>query len=465
MTEMTAYDPSVLPAGIRSRFVAGINGLTVHILEAGFETKGRPCLLLLHGFPELAYSWRKVMLPLAAAGYHVVAPDLRGYGRTTGWSADYDAELTPSASSTPVRDQLGLVSALGYRSVAAVIGHDFGSPVAAWCALVRPDVFRSVVLMSAPFGGPPPLPFDTATPPRRRSAGGPTILDDLAALNPPRKHYHWYYSTRAANADMCNCPQGLHAFLRAYYHHKSADWKNNKPYKLEAWKASELGQDANLLHHGARTGHGRDRGAAHAVGGRDRGVPVAHRRRAARLQLRVRAHQLPGRPALVSLAHGRPLRAGARDVLRPHHRRAVLFIAGKSDWGIYQRPGDLSDADERRAPTCTPPPRRWRGALGAAGAARGRGAPAAGVSGEAVKASGSRARLRRLPAFERALHLLLRSRKSRLSATVRDPSRSRTLLRSRRAHHERERPRIGASSRTDDAPSGDASIGHSPLGP
>ena len=57
---------------------------------------------------------------------------------------------------------LPMVSACGYRSVAAMIGHDFGSPVAAWCVLVRPDVFRSVVLMSAPFAGPPPLPFNTA---------------------------------------------------------------------------------------------------------------------------------------------------------------------------------------------------------------------------------------------------------------------------------------------------------------
>ena len=69
------YGETTLPTGIRSRFVKNVNGLTIHILEAGFETKGRPCVLLLHGFPELAYSWRKVMLPLAQAGYHVVAPD------------------------------------------------------------------------------------------------------------------------------------------------------------------------------------------------------------------------------------------------------------------------------------------------------------------------------------------------------------------------------------------------------
>jgi pimeloyl-ACP methyl ester carboxylesterase len=92
MTELLPLDGAVLPAGVRSRFVPDVNGLRVHILEAGFQTDGRPCVLLLHGFPELAYSWRKVMPILADAGFHVVAPDLRGYGRTTGWNADYDSD-------------------------------------------------------------------------------------------------------------------------------------------------------------------------------------------------------------------------------------------------------------------------------------------------------------------------------------------------------------------------------------
>src|SRR6201996_6974176 len=151
-----------LPPSIRARYVDGINGLRMHVLEAGFETPGRPCLLLLHGFPELAFSWRKVMPALAAAGYHVIAPDQRGYGRTTGWDARYDGDLAPFRFPNLVRDALGLVSAFGYKHVDAVIGHDFGSPVAAWCALMRPDVFRAVVMMSAPFSGPPALPFDTA---------------------------------------------------------------------------------------------------------------------------------------------------------------------------------------------------------------------------------------------------------------------------------------------------------------
>jgi pimeloyl-ACP methyl ester carboxylesterase len=228
-----------LPATIRSRYVDNINGLRMHVLEAGFETRGRPCLLLLHGFPELAFSWRKVMPVLAAAGYHVIAPDQRGYGRTTGWDANYDGDLASFRLPNLVRDALGLVAAFGYRHVDAVIGHDFGSSVAAWCGLIRPDVFRSVVMMSAPFGGPPQLPFNTADGPVKPAQEDP-VHRELAALPRPRKHYQWYYSTREANADMHRAPQGVHDFLRAYYHHKSADWKANAPYPLQSWSAGEI---------------------------------------------------------------------------------------------------------------------------------------------------------------------------------------------------------------------------------
>ena len=100
------------------------------------------------GSPKLAYSWRKVMPPLAAAGYHVMAPDMRGFGRTDGTDVDYDDDLGPFRRLNRVLDMVGLVSAFGHRSV-DVIGHDAGSPVAVWCAVVRPDIFRSVVLMSA----------------------------------------------------------------------------------------------------------------------------------------------------------------------------------------------------------------------------------------------------------------------------------------------------------------------------
>jgi pimeloyl-ACP methyl ester carboxylesterase len=347
MSTMAPFDQTALPAGIRSRFADNINGLRIHMLEAGFErgdqSQDRPCVLLLHGFPELAYSWRKVMLPLAQAGFHVIAPDQRGYGRTTGWDADYDGDLGAFRLLNLVRDALGLVSALGYRSVAAVVGHDFGSPVAAWCALVRPDVFRSVVLMSAPFAGPPPLPFNTVdqAPNAVAQASPAQVLDDLAALARPRKHYQWYYSTRAANDNMRNCPQGIHAFLRAYYHCKSADWKHNSPHPLKSWSAGEL---AKLPAYYVMD---LDQGMAETVAPE---MPSAAEVAA--------CNWLPeSELTIYSAEYGRTGFQGGLQwyrcatsekysaELQTYSGRTIdvpsCFIAGKKDWGIYQKPGDI----------------------------------------------------------------------------------------------------------------------------
>ena len=335
MTPGTSPYPTALPEGIRSRMIPNGNGLLMHVLEAGEPEPGRPCLLLLHGFPELAYSWRKLMLPLAAAGFYVVAPDQRGYGRTTGWDGAYDGDLSAFRVLNLVRDTLGLVSALGYGSVAAVIGHDFGAPVAAWCALLRGDVFRSVVLMSAPFTGPPALP--PPSPP----AATPSIHAALAALDPPRKHYHWYYSTREADADMRHCPQGIHAFLRAYFHYKSADWPGNTPYPLAAWTAGELAK-----------------------------LPTYYVMRLHETMAATVAAEMPDAAAVaacgwlseteLSLYSSEFQRTGFQGGLNWYRCRTsgrfeaeqqvfagrsidvpALFIAGKSDWGAFQVPGAL----------------------------------------------------------------------------------------------------------------------------
>ncbi len=192
MTTST-YGKGTLPKGVRSRMIHGVNGLDVHILEAGYESPGRPLALLLHGFPDLAYGWRHLMPILADAGYHVVAPDQRGFGRTTGWVNDYDAPLAPFSLLNTTRDALALVWALGYRRTAMLVGHDFGSPVAAYCALSRPDVFPSVVLMSAPFPGPPSFPFnfaDSEASSVQPNTENQKLAAALAALDPPRGCIH-----------------------------------------------------------------------------------------------------------------------------------------------------------------------------------------------------------------------------------------------------------------------------------
>jgi pimeloyl-ACP methyl ester carboxylesterase len=225
--------------------VSNINGLSMHVLEAGFDEADRPLVVLLHGFPDLCYCWRKIMVPLAAAGYHVIAPDQRGYGRTSGWDDAYDVDLGAFSLLTMARDALALVEAFGYRSVAAVVGHDVGSFIAAWCALIRPDVFRSVVLMSVPFTGPPALPFNSANRSQAEEAAEDSANNmraQLAALHPPRKFYQHYYASREANDNLHHPPQGLHDFLWGYFYLKSADWKGNKPIPLKNASAAELAQ-------------------------------------------------------------------------------------------------------------------------------------------------------------------------------------------------------------------------------
>jgi pimeloyl-ACP methyl ester carboxylesterase len=346
MIESKPYPNDLLPSGIRSRFVNGINGLRMHVLEAGYESGSRPGVLLLHGFPELAYSWRKIMLPLAEAGYHVLAPDQRGYGRTTGWDGDYDGDLASFRRLNVVRDALGLVFAFGHRSVAAVVGHDFGSPIAAWCAVTRPDVFRSVALMSAPFSGTPRLPFDTAdNPPRPSSSSGPSQTQNLAALARPRKHYQGYYTTREANDNMLKAPQGIHAFLRAYYHYKSADWSGNRPFRLAARTATEMAKMPTYYI------MDRDAGMAETVA---KVMPsqteIAANKWLPDKELRVYSEEFErtgfqgGLNWYRSGGFGAPeqqLFAG-RTIGQPS-----IFISGSSDWGSYQSPGALERMQKR----------------------------------------------------------------------------------------------------------------------
>ncbi|MDR5856087.1 alpha/beta fold hydrolase [Caballeronia sp. LZ062] len=340
MTETLTDLP--LPDGVRARFVDNGNGLSMHMLEAGYETPERPCIVLLHGFPELAYSWRKVMKPLADAGFHVIAPDQRGYGRTGGADVRFDANLADYAMPGLVNDTLGLVFALGYRSVAAVVGHDFGSFVAAWCALIRPDVFRSVVMMSAPFAGPPRFEFDD-TP-------SPSIADAfkaLASLDPPRRYYQTYFAEREANGDMWHAPQGLADFLRAYWHVKSADWSGNRPHPLVAPVAEELALLPDYYVMRA------DTTMPQTVAGF---MPSENEIASCAWLDDAELHVYASEYARTGFQGGLNWYRAANDErqtarLRLWSGRTIdvpaCFIAGSSDWGCYQRPGDFEAMRQR----------------------------------------------------------------------------------------------------------------------
>jgi pimeloyl-ACP methyl ester carboxylesterase len=117
------------------------NGISMHLAEAG----SGPLVLLCHGWPESWYSWRHQLEALSAAGYHAVAPDMRGYGKT-----DKPHDIDQYTLLHLVGDIVGAVSALGY-SEAAIVGHDWGAPVAWHAALFRPDIFKAVAALSVPF--------------------------------------------------------------------------------------------------------------------------------------------------------------------------------------------------------------------------------------------------------------------------------------------------------------------------
>jgi pimeloyl-ACP methyl ester carboxylesterase len=210
-------------------------GLNVHYLEASldkYNNKNQPVILLLHGFPELSFSWRKIMPILAKEGFKVIAPDMRGYGLTSGGAKHYNSDISEYRLMSLSTDILSFLSSLEINTIDLLVGHDAGSSVAGVSAMIRPDIFRSVVMMSAPYTGAPDIKTDLFIE--------DPIHHNLENLPTPKKHYQWYYSTPEANNDMHLEQKELHKFLRAYYHMKSADWLDNNPYELGSWTAENL---------------------------------------------------------------------------------------------------------------------------------------------------------------------------------------------------------------------------------
>src|SRR5580700_5999598 len=329
-SRLPAYGNGTIPAGIRSRQIPNVNGMTVHILEAGYETPARPAVLLLHGFPE------------------------RGYGRTIGWDDSHDADADPFRILNMTRDAIGLVFALGHRSVAMVVGHDAGAPIASWSALIRPDFFRSITIMSSPFEGAPSLPFDTANgAPLPRPAITDDDLDaELAKLNPPRKYYQNYQRTRGASDDMLHAPQGLHAFFRAYYFYKSADYKGNHPHPLKARTAEEMAQIPNYYV------MEKDKGMAEtAAAFMPAADYIANCKWLTEPEVEVYATEY-ARTGFTGALQGYRVRRGSdpRSIaeMQTFSGRTIdvpsQYIAGKSDWGVYQTPGAV---DKMRNSACT----------------------------------------------------------------------------------------------------------------
>lgn len=320
--------PASLPLSalgqVQSRYVEDVNGLTMHLLEAG--DPDAPGILLLHGFPDLAWGWRKVLGPLARAGYRVIAPDLRGYGRTTGWSSTYDTALRPFGFLNLVKDLVALLRRLDISRLHGLVGHDFGAPLAAWTALLRPDLIDRLVLMSAPFAGPPGFGNQRDT-----------MAEQLAQLSPPRQHYQHYYTQPQANQALWAPPQGLRNLLLAYYHMKSADWPDNQPRPLAGWRAEAL---ARLPHYYVMRA---DQSMAETVAPH---CPIAPPAWLPEQDLAVYTDEYQRTGFQGGLNWYRcNLDPTLRGELAVFHRRRIpapcWFVSGAADWGNHQTPGAL----------------------------------------------------------------------------------------------------------------------------
>ncbi|MEU3562345.1 alpha/beta hydrolase [Kitasatospora sp. NPDC006786] len=167
----------------------------LHLVEQGTG----PLVLLVHGFPESWYSWRRQLPALAAAGYRAVALDVRGYGRSSKPAATDAYRMLDL-----VEDNVALVRALG-EETAVVVGHDWGSSIAAASALLHPEVFRAVALLSVPYAPP----------------GGPRPTDVFAQMGGDQEFYVSYFQEPGrAEAEM---EPDLRGWLAGFYAAMSAD--------------------------------------------------------------------------------------------------------------------------------------------------------------------------------------------------------------------------------------------------
>lgn len=351
---MTSLDPLPHLKDVTESYVDCTSscGLIFHVLSAGVPSEKKDNLILItHGFPEIAFSWRKIIPELAKAGYCVIAPDQRGYGRTTGWDTRsfHEVDLNQFTTTNLVRDLVCLVYAVGFTQVHCHIGHDFGAVASSMAPLMRPDIFQSCIQMSHPHHAPPTPQFDvgmSSTPPSEPGKGAPSGVDiqaELAKLDPPRKHYKWYNSTAPAAPAWDNPSQGLHAFLRGYFHLKSADWAPNDPRPLKEWSGKALEpmphyyimpKDMNM-----------PEAVAHDMKGEDDSLTTSWLSDEA-LAVYVSEWKRTGFQGGLNWYRAQtstgPIQK--RDMLLFAGRKIevpVAFISGEKDWGNYQQPGAL----------------------------------------------------------------------------------------------------------------------------
>ncbi|KAH6659033.1 Alpha/Beta hydrolase protein [Truncatella angustata] len=336
-----------LPSAISEDYVdcEASCGLNIHILKAG--ELGKPLVLFCHGYPELAFSWRKVMPQIAEAGFYCIAMDQRGYGRTTGWpkKSFLEVNLQDYLFTNLVRDLVCLVYGLGYTEVYSIVGHDFGAVSSAMAALMRPDIFKSTIQLSHPHHAPPTPRLGNRLPNQKLD-----IQAELAKLSPPRKHYKWYNSTPEAAPAWEYPPQGLEAYLRGYFHLKSADWDKNKPHPLKEWSAKEL--EVMPEYYIMQKNHSLPHTVAKNMEGEDFSKTEKWLSKED-LQVYCKEWKRTGFQGALNWYRAQTSSTVdcAKDMLLYAGRRIEVpctFISGKQDWGNYQQPGAFEGYEDAK---------------------------------------------------------------------------------------------------------------------
>ena len=180
------------------------NGIRLHIAESG--PQDGPCVILCHGFPESWYSWRHQLQALGDAGYHVVAPDLRGFGRSSK-----PLDRTMYTQPKLVGDMVGLLRDLPHDT-ATIVGHDWGSPVAWNAALLRPDLFTAVASLSVPYYGA-----------RTTFTGDHTILPSVSMDRETGEGFHYQLYFNQVGRAEADIEEDLRRWLTGFFFSLSGD--------------------------------------------------------------------------------------------------------------------------------------------------------------------------------------------------------------------------------------------------
>lgn len=195
---MTEQDRRQPPSPMRSADIESLDGVRIHFVETGPEDG--PVVLFVHGFPELSFSWRHQLAAAGSAGYRAVALDVRGYGRSGKPPGIEDYRMVKH-----VADNVALADHLGASRV-VLVGHDWGSPITWSSALLRPDLFDAVCLMSVPYMTP--------------GLGRPTQL--LAQLYGPDNEFYLNYFQEPGRVE-AEAEEDLRRWLGGFYYGASAE--------------------------------------------------------------------------------------------------------------------------------------------------------------------------------------------------------------------------------------------------